>query len=337
MKKSKIIEVICPICNTIFTKKEYDKQICCSNSCSSANKWQNKKYRYSKIKSQEINLPKQKLYDLYYHKKMTCKEIGKIFGVSVRCIINNMKRYNIDIKTSAFAIKEAMNKPEFKKKFRKIMKKANNRPEFIKKLQEYGKTCIGERNNAWKGGKDRLKCIDCGKTISTGSHARCRKCYGKSITGDKSHFWKNIPNRFCIMCNKKLTRRQILSNQIFCSRVCFFEHATKNKTFVGKGNHAWQGGKSFEMYPQEFNKQLKEEIRDRDERKCQVCGAPEIECITKLHIHHLDYNKKNNSEVNLISLCNRCHIKTNGNREYWEKYFTKLMISKIYFKKVDMG
>jgi len=84
-------------------------------------------------------------------------------------------------------------------------------------------------------------------------------------------------------------------------------------------------------YGVEFNYDLKEMIRDRDERRCQKCGVPEVECMTKLPIHHIDYNKKNNSDVNLIALCTTCHPKTNSNRKYWEEYFTQLMISKISF------
>ena len=41
----------------------------------------------------------------------------------------------------------------------------------------------------------------------------------------------------------------------------------------------------------------------------------------KLDVHHIDYDKKNNDPKNLISLCRKCHMKTNKNRKYWTKYF----------------
>ena len=88
----------------------------------------------------------------------------------------------------------------------------------------------------------------------------------------------------------------------------------------------WKGGISFDPYPINFNNQLKLYIKERDGFKCQICGVPELECERKLCVHHIDYNKNNISEVNLISLCLSCHIKTNHNREYWEKYFTKFML-----------
>ena len=87
-------------------------------------------------------------------------------------------------------------------------------------------------------------------------------------------------------------------------------------------NHSqWQGGISFEPYTFNFNKELKELIRKRDNYRCQLCGMPELENIKKLCIHHIDYNKKNCSPDNLISLCGNCNPKVNFNRDYWTNYF----------------
>jgi len=93
----------------------------------------------------------------------------------------------------------------------------------------------------------------------------------------------------------------------------------------GKGikNPNWNNGSSFEPYGLEFNEDLKEVIRNRDRRKCQICGKTELENRKKLPIHHIDYNKKNNDPKNLISVCKSCHGKTNRNRDYWIKYFAR--------------
>ena len=89
----------------------------------------------------------------------------------------------------------------------------------------------------------------------------------------------------------------------------------------GDKSHFWRGGISFEPYGLEFNDELKEVIRNRDRRKCQICGKTELESGEKLHCHHIDYNKKNNNPNNLISLCRKCHLRTNHRRDYWIKYF----------------
>jgi len=94
-----------------------------------------------------------------------------------------------------------------------------------------------------------------------------------------------------------------------------------NKGITGPKSHFWQGGKSFEPYGIEFNKQLKLQIRQRDNFTCQECGFTEKKLGYKLRIHHIDYNKKNNKPKNLISLCKSCHSKTGFNREDWTDYF----------------
>lgn len=93
--------------------------------------------------------------------------------------------------------------------------------------------------------------------------------------------------------------------------------------YIGKNSPNWQGGLSFLPYSLKFNCDLKRNIRERDNFICQECGREENK--TDLSIHHIDYNKENCDESNLISLCKPCHSKTNGNRDYWFAYFTYVM------------
>ena len=101
-------------------------------------------------------------------------------------------------------------------------------------------------------------------------------------------------------------------------------HVGKN----GSKSSNWQGGISFEPYGIEFNNELKSRIRARDNNQCQMLGC-EIYENGKCHaVHHIDYCKKNNKSKNLITLCNHCHMKTNGNRDYWEKLFQNIQIQR---------
>ena len=112
------------------------------------------------------------------------------------------------------------------------------------------------------------------------------------------------------------------------------------QTVVKKGifkleNHPnWRGGISFEPYSNEFNNNLKETIKNRDKYTCQLCKISEKDYKTKskkkyrLNIHHIDYNKKNNSLSNFITLCLNCHTKTEFNRDSWEDYFRNLLKEK---------
>lgn len=47
----------------------------------------------------------------------------------------------------------------------------------------------------------------------------------------------------------------------------------------------------------------KEEVKERDGRRCRVCG-----CKTHLEVHHIDpYADDPNAPSNLITLCRACH------------------------------
>ena len=90
---------------------------------------------------------------------------------------------------------------------------------------------------------------------------------------------------------------------------------------VGEKNPNWHGGISFEEYSIAWTEDLKEAIRKRDKCTCQFCGKKQEDLSEKLqkklHVHHIDYDKKNLDFKNLISLCRSCHSKTNYNREKW--------------------
>ena len=80
-------------------------------------------------------------------------------------------------------------------------------------------------------------------------------------------------------------------------------------------------------YGEEFTYKLKEFIRVRDNRTCQECGLLEIDNNKgkKLEVHHIDFDKENNNEDNLISLCKGCHTATLSNKEYWISKYTKVL------------
>lgn len=102
-----------------------------------------------------------------------------------------------------------------------------------------------------------------------------------------------------------------------------------NGSSAGSNNPNWKGGISKDPYPFEFDEELRESIYDRDDHTCQGCGVPQAECLRSLNLHHIDYNKSNMVETDLISLCDKCHGKTSYNREYWQSHFEE-MIAKIY-------
>jgi len=82
----------------------------------------------------------------------------------------------------------------------------------------------------------------------------------------------------------------------------------------------WQGGGSLEPYPDSFNKKFKQKIKDRDNNKCVTC-----ESTNRLSVHHIDYDKKNTTYENCITVCTSHNSRANRNREHWESFYKNKM------------
>lgn len=178
----------------------------------------------------------------------------------------------------------------------------------------------GENNPVWKN--NNKKCLYCGKNFKPKKHSQ-QFCNMKCMVD----YWKEKRISTCIICGKTFVRTLSQSGK-FCSRKCADVFHSIETTGVKNPN--WRGGLSKAPYPITFNKKLKKKIKKRDKHKCRLCGISEKEILKKgkghgLAIHHIDYDKSNNQENNLISLCNKCHGFTHYGRDKWKKELSKML------------
>lgn len=159
-----------------------------------------------------------------------------------------------------------------------------------------------------------------------------KKC--PQLSGENHWNWgSNMSQESIEKMRKSLTGRK-QSKETIRKRFAWasdYHHSEETKAKIGFANSGdkngnWEGGISREEYPAEFWKKcFKDMIRDRDNRKCQICGIPEMR--KALDIHHIDYDKRNVDPENLVSLCHKCHGKTNFNREQWQEYFNQELLT----------
>ena len=170
------------------------------------------------------------------------------------------------------------------------------------KIRTQKENLTGKNNGMYKDGRTLKKyyCIDCDKLLKNTlayQHKRCRKCHSRV---KMIKLWKN---------------KEFRNSMAGKNNPMFGIHR------FGKQSPNYIHGLSSSPYPLEFDNFLKEQIRKRDNYKCQICGKLQIDCNRKLDVHHKDYDKDNLNPENLISLCQSCHMKTNNNRNYWVNYF----------------
>jgi hypothetical protein len=176
----------------------------------------------------------------------------------------------------------------------------------------------------YKGGMIKKKCIHCGMEFEVFPYIKDKAKFCSRMCRDKFGHTKEAREK---MSNshkgKKLSKEhkdKISKSVSIALTGKKFSEETKQKQSeshkgkTGDKSSNWRGGISFEPYPPEWTKTLKESIRQRDNFTCQYCG--EKQTTRKLDVHHIDYNKENLNPDNLISLCLKCHRITSGNRDY---------------------
>lgn len=131
---------------------------------------------------------------------------------------------------------------------------------------------------------------------------------------------RRLPSDYLIGVPRTDEIKQKISNGLIGRK---HTRETKQKLSLlkrGENNPNWAGGITGQKYCYKFNNLVKENVRDKFDRTCFICGKSENECNTKLSVHHIDYNKNtlcNGKTWGLIPLCASCHAKTNFNRWYW--------------------
>jgi hypothetical protein len=223
------------------------------------------------------------------------------------------------------------------------MIKTNKCIDCGKKICSVAKRCNScNTRNFWKIHPEFRKefnhCQDCGKKLtSSGNPKRCKKCYRiwQSIPENNLNFGnkgkeafnfkhgKYCGKHYCIDCKKEISSRNDSKRCHSCENKRKYKEGILNNK--GSNSGRWLNGLSREPYSFEFDDILKEEIRKRDNYICQNCSITEEEHLIVfgkvLHIHHIDYNKKNCKEDNLITVCNNCNLRANSNRDYWKIYY----------------
>lgn len=148
----------------------------------------------------------------------------------------------------------------------------------------------------------RTKKLGMGKMNGSYIDGRCSKTY------------------YCIECGRKISYKTWNRGKKRCSSC-----ATK-----GKNNSNYIDGRSYEKYPREFNVKLKEFIRKRDNDICKKCNMTQEEHFIvfgrNIEVHHIDYDRKNCNENNLITLCKQCNLRINRNRDYWKEFFKNKLL-----------
>lgn len=183
-------------------------------------------------------------------------------------------------------------------------------------LTNSGKKWIVGHNG--RGVNGYKKYLECQRRIKSNEMIKCAcgcgqlrpryNCLGNELKYITGHYWQGKKKPESDLAKEHKRQAQLGRKRP--------EHSGQ---MTGKGNPNWCSGISYEPYGQEFNKELRKQILERDSYTCQVCS--DLATIP----HHINYIKKDNSPTNLIAVCRSCNAKANYNRGAWMVYFFLLL------------
>ena len=274
---------------------------------------------------------KEWLHNEYVVKRKTANQIANEIGVSDDAVTRAMKRNGVELRTPTERLSGIKKSDECKKKLsnakmgRGWTKKQRDAEEEYYKNNHghlYGKHLTTET-------KEKLREANIGKKQTKETIEKIRNAtkgennpmYGRRGENSPLHGRKRIDQSNWMKKNNPMknetSRKKLSENASSRKRTPEMKEEIRKKT-TGENHWNWKGGISFEPYCNKFNNAIKEEIRERFNRTCVLCGEHEYEN-AKLCVHHADYNKGQGcgKKWSLIPMHKKCHAKTNYNRWYW--------------------
>ena len=207
-----------------------------------------------------------------------------------------------------------MKRTKFKKKGRKQTEETKQKI----RMSHIGLKASEEtKKKMSKSHKENPTCYWKGKTLSEEHKQKIQETTKKTYENPEIRLSCGRKGREILESQKQAIKNHMLK--------AWKDPEFRNKLIRENANN-WQDGISFKEYGYDFDKYSRAKIYERDAHTCQ---NPKCErCSSKLDTHHIDYDKKNNAEQNIISLCTSCHTKTNFNRNMWKEFYKNIMEKK---------
>lgn len=190
----------------------------------------------------------------------------------------------------------------------------------------------GSKNPNWKGGTLDKTCAVCGKPYKVKRvHSKSRycslQCVGVSQRGKKvrRNAGSRMTSKECEECGKEFEIPQShVDRRPCCSMQC--SYVRRSRIMAAEKNPNWAGGLSRMPYPWNFNA-ISKKVIERDAGICQnpSCAGTDGRMTT----HHINYDKQDCREINLIALCSACNSKANFGRDEWQRMYEAMMKIKV--------
>lgn len=254
---------------------------------------------------------------MYFVDRLDTYAIGDLFGVSKTTILNRMKEYGIKPRTKSASRKHPVPERRFAIDGKTLVD--------LYLGQKLSTDAIGEMLGC-SGTTVASRLKDYNITIRSLSESHLNGQNKTPIEKDELHRLYHDEH----LSTRKIADELSMSCTWVMNRLQEHDIETRSisEAISGEYGPSWNGGTGYLPYCHKFNNRFKEKIRDRDNRTCQLCSKHELEELNsdnrRLSVHHIHYDREN-CYPDVITLCYRCNLKVNYNRDYWERHFMSLL------------
>lgn len=190
-----------------------------------------------------------------------------------------------------------------------------------------GRDVSGSANPNWKGGPVAKTCEVCArpytvKHVHSASRFCSMQCVG--ISQRKTTPEHTLATLACEVCAAPFSVPASHARRHHCcSKAC--SAVRRSRVYRGPTASNWIGGVSRLPYPWNF-KEISRRVIERDGGECQSPACRGVD--QRLTAHHIDYDKENCADDNLITLCSSCNSRANFHRVRWTGFYAHLMRAK---------
>lgn len=211
--------------------------------------------------------------------------------------------------------------------------------EYTNQREKLGYICPeGHRHSInWSDWKQNRRCPYCGLRSRASKRRLNFDIIQKSFENERyilltnKFDYRNVDQKLDFICSNGHKYFMNYHNWKSGWRCTYCHHEKLSLLFTGDGHPGWKGGISCELYCDAWaDKEYKESIKERDGYECQ-----NPDCWGKdscLAIHHVDYNKKNCTPWNLITICRSCNARANFERSKHEEIYKNILRNKYDYK-----
>ncbi len=193
------------------------------------------------------------------------------------------------------------------------------------RLNAIGLDVRGSANPNWKGGPIAKVCEVCGehyvvKRPQAASRFCSLQCAGVAQRGVAKKTAYAIVQKLCEVCSAPYSVPAAHAHRHHCcGQEC--SAVRRSRVYRGEKSANWHGGLSRLPYTHDF-RSISLDVIARAGCVCQnpACRGGDERMTT----HHIDYDKQNNADENLICVCSACNSRANVDRPRWMAFYQHL-------------